>query len=102
LYNKTNVKKEKKMEEQRYWDQDQEEELYDEGPLYATYIRVNGMNHDIEPGVGFKDTVQAMAKDGGLGKFRVFVDGNETGKTDSPEVFTEGMKVELRPYDVAG
>ena len=92
------------MEEQErvYWDHEQEEELYEEGPRYATYVRVNGMNQDVEVGSAFKETVQAMAKDGGLGKFRVFMDGNEIGKTEAPETFTEGMKVELRPYDVAG
>jgi hypothetical protein len=91
------------MEQERYWDQGAEEqEVYDEGPEYATYVRVNGMNHDVEPGGAFASTVLGLARDGGLGKFRVFVDGNETGKSDSPEVFTEGMKVELRPYDIAG
>lgn len=90
------------MEQERYWDQGEEEELYDEGPAYATYIRVNGMNHDVEPGSSFNDTVLQMARGAGLGKFRVFLDGEEVGKTESPEVIAEGMKVELRPYDVAG
>ena len=91
------------MEQERYWDQTTEEdEMYDEGPSYATYVRVNGMNHDIEPGSSFGDTVLRMARDAGLGKFRVFVNGEETGKTEAPEMFSEGMKVELRPYDVAG
>jgi hypothetical protein len=92
------------MEEERtYWDQETEEdEMYDEGPSYATYVRVNGMNHDVEPGSSFKDTVLNMARSAGLGKFRVFMDGSEIGKTEAPEMFSEGMKVELRPYDVAG
>jgi hypothetical protein len=85
-----------------YWDQDREQEVYDEGPRESTYLRVNGMNHDVEIGSSFRSTVLAMAKDAGLGKFRVFVGGEEIGKSEAPEVFTEGMKVELRPYDVAG
>jgi len=90
------------MRNEQVWDQEREEELYDEGPRSATYLRVNGMNNDVEIGASFRSTVLAMAKDAGLGKFRVFVGGEEIGKSEAPEVFTEGMKVELRPYDVAG
>jgi len=85
-----------------YWDQERETEVYDEGPGSATYLRVNGMNNEVEIGASFRNTVLAMAKDAGLGKFRVFVGGEEIGKSEAPEQFTEGMKVELRPYDVAG
>jgi hypothetical protein len=90
------------MRNEEVWDQEVEEELYDEGPRSATYLRVNGMNNEVEIGTSFRNTVLAMAKDAGLGKFRVFVGGEEIGKSEAPEVFTEGMKVELRPYDVAG
>jgi hypothetical protein len=90
------------MRNEQVWDQEVEEELYDEGPRAATYLRVNGMNNEVEIGASFRSTVLAMAKDAGLGKFRVFVGGEEIGKSEAPEVFTEGMKVELRPYDVAG
>lgn len=86
------------------WDQnvELEEDLYEEGPISATYIRVNSMNYDVQPGSSFKETVLSYAKDAGLGKFRVFLNGEEVGKSGAPESFTEGMKVELRPYDVAG
>ncbi len=90
------------MRNEQVWDQEQEEEIYDEGPRESTYLRVNGMNNEVEIGASFRSTVLAMAKDAGLGKFRVFVGGEEIGKSEAPEVFTEGMKVELRPYDVAG
>ena len=90
------------MRDEQVWDQEVAEELYEEGPRSATYLRVNGMNNDVEIGASFRSTVLAMAKDAGLGKFRVFVGGEEIGKSEAPEVFTEGMKVELRPYDVAG
>jgi len=84
------------------WEQDREREVYEEGPVGSTYLRVNGMNHDVEIGSSFRNTVLAMAKDAGLGKFRVFVGGEEIGKSEAPETFVEGMQVELRPYDIAG
>ena len=87
------------------WDQNvelEEDEMYDESPSYGTYIRVNGMNYDVRPGSSFKETVLSYAKDAGLGKFRVFMNGEELGKSSAPSEFNEGTKVELRPYDVAG
>lgn len=87
------------------WDQNvelDEDELYDESPTGSTYIRVNGMNYDVRPGASFKETVLSYAKDAGLGKFRVFMNGEELGKSSAPGEFTEGMRVDLRPYDVAG
>lgn len=91
--------------EERYWDQELEEEEYyeeEEAPSYASYVRVNGMNHDVAVGSSFKEAVQTIAREAGLGKFRVLMGGSEILKSEAPELFTEGMRVELRPYDVAG
>jgi len=67
-----------------------------------TFIRVNNSNIAVEPGVAFKDVVKETARNAGLGKFRVFVNGEETKPSDAPEVVQEGYQMELRPYDVAG
>ncbi len=68
----------------------------------GTYIRVNGSNVAVGAGTSFGATVTETAKNAGLGKFRVFMDGNEVKPADAPDMIEAGMNVELRPYDVAG
>ena len=89
------------MEEQ-YWDGN-EERVYDEGPSdLNTFIRVNGSDRAIEPGASMVSTIKETARDAGLGKFRVFLDGQEIRPSEAPDTITEGMGLELRPFDVAG
>jgi len=68
----------------------------------GTYIRVNGSNVPVAIGTSFGVAATETAKNAGLGKFRVFLDGNEIKPADAPDTITEGMNLELRPYDVAG
>ena len=89
------------MEEQ-YWDGN-EEKVYDEGPSdLNTYIRVNGSDRQIEVGSSMVSVIKETARDAGLGKFRVFLDGQEIRPSEAPDQVTEGMGLELRPFDVAG
>ena len=89
------------MEEQ-YWDGN-EEKVYDEGPSdLNTYIRVNGSDRQIEVGSSMVSVIKETARDAGLGKFRVFLDGQEIRPSEAPDTITEGMGLELRPFDVAG
>ena len=89
------------MEEQ-YWDGN-EEKVYDEGPSdLNTYIRVNGSDRQIEVGSSMVSVIKETAIAAGLGKFRVFLDGQEIRPSEAPDTITEGMGLELRPFDVAG
>jgi len=87
-----------------YFDSSPEvEELYSGGDTDPnTFIRVNGANIPVTPGSNFKETVKAAAQDAGLGKFRVFMNGEEVKPSTAPEEISEGSRMELRPYDTAG
>ena len=83
------------------WDTTPEERT-EFGPQGDTSIRVNGSDLQLTPGANFVDTVKSVARDSQMGKFRLFVNGNEMKPSEAPSVVEEGMKLELRPYDVAG
>ena len=80
-------------------------EVFENLPDATTSIYVNGAYIDISPGDPFGSTVLQAARDANLGKFRFFdgASGSEFLPDDpnTPEHFTEGMKVEIRPYDEA-
>lgn len=67
-----------------------------------TFCRVNGSNLPLNPGTPFAAAIKEVARNAGLGKFRVFMNGEEVVPSSAPDVVAPGMKVELRPYDVAG
>lgn len=84
-----------------YWDSNPEmEEMEDTGN--GTYLRINGANINVDPGSNFKEVIKAKAEEAGLGKFRVFLNGNEIKPSNAPSVIEEGMRMEVRPYDIAG
>lgn len=83
------------------WDATPETESYT-GPQASTSIRVNGSDIQLTPGAGFVDTVKSVARDSQMGKFRLYLDGSEIKPSEAPGSIEEGMKLELRPYDVAG
>jgi hypothetical protein len=88
--------------ENQAWDSN-EEQVYEDGPhRFDTSIRVNNSDREIEPGSSFIETVKATARDAGLGKFRTYLNGREIRPSEAPDTIDEGMKLELRPYDVAG
>jgi len=89
------------MEERNYWDGNEEREEMGDSDL-NTYIRVNGSDRQIEVGSNLVSIIKETARDAGLGKFRVFLDGEEIRPSEAPDVITEGMALELRPFDVAG
>jgi len=67
-----------------------------------TFIRVNGSDVEVQPNTSFTETVVKVAEDAGLGKFRLFLDGNEVLPNDAPDIISEGSRIELRPFEVAG
>lgn len=68
----------------------------------STTLTVNGSTSSVEPGSDFKQAVIGAARDAGLGKFRVFLDGEEIDPADAPATIEEGMAVEIKPYEEAG
>lgn len=79
------------------------EELYNtDGAGTGTYIEVNGAQLAVEPGAVMRDTIIMTAREAGLGKFRVYLNGQEIKPSQAPETFVEGDQVRLLPFDVAG
>ena len=71
-------------------------------PADGTGISVNGSFVAVEVGKPFAAAVTDVAKSAGLGKFRVFMNGDEVKPSQAPDTISEGMRLDLRPYDVAG
>ena len=89
---------------EEYWDNNinEVEEVIDkENEEYNTYIRVNGSNIAIEPGLNFAEEVKNVALNAEFGKFRVFLNNEEIKPSTAPNIFESGMKAEIRPYDKA-
>ncbi len=68
----------------------------------GTFIEVNGGLMEVAPGANMKETIIRTARDAGLGKFRVYLNGAEVKPSQAPDLFTEGDTVRLSAYDVAG
>jgi hypothetical protein len=86
-----------------FWSQDEEHGFTNEDAPDGAVALINGSYHTLNVGDPFKDAVMSLARDAGFGKFRVFVNSEEIRRpADAPEAVTENMKVEIRPYDVAG
>lgn len=67
-----------------------------------TTLTINGSTSTIESGSSFRDTVVNAARDAGLGKFRVILDGTEIDPATAPETLDAGMSLEIKPYEIAG
>ena len=65
-------------------------------------LTINGSTTTVEAGTSFRDTVVNAARDAGLGKFRVILNGSEIDPADAPATLESGMSLEIRPYEVAG
>jgi hypothetical protein len=88
-----------------YWDNSPEEErlednVVDEGA--EPFVFVNGSRIYVDVGASFKDSISSVAKEAGLGKFRVVLNGEDVLPVNAPELISEGDKVELLKYDIAG
>ena len=106
VYNKINVENKKGGNDKMtndYWDQDSNRIEENSGTSeYNTCVRINGSDVPVEAGSPFSETVLSIAENGGLGKFRLFMNGSEFLPDQAPEFIEEGTKIELRPYEVAG
>lgn len=65
-------------------------------------MTINGSETQLEVGSSFRDAVLAAARDAGLGKFRVILNGEEIDPATAPDTIEEGMQLSVRPYEVAG
>jgi len=93
------------MSDEQYWDQEVgvvEEEIMERPDRPGSFVRVNGANIEVRPGADTLESIKAVARDAGLGKFRVYLGGNEIKPSQAPAQVPEGAMFELRPYDVAG
>jgi len=92
-----------KMSEE-YWDQDSNEKIEEvdiSDSSLNTFIRANGSDIDIQPGVNFAEAIKDVALNAEFGKFRVFINNEEVKPSTAPDLFELGMKAEIRPYDKA-
>lgn len=90
---------------EEYWDNSPEEEYLEDQDFVdedSPFVFVNGSHVSVTPGSDFTGTVKDVAKNAGLGKFRLFVNGYEKFPSDAPETIGESDRIELRKYDVAG
>lgn len=65
-------------------------------------ILINGSRQAVEAGASFLNTCKSMARHGGLGKFKVWLNGVEVKPSNAPAQIESDMNVEIRPYDEAG
>jgi hypothetical protein len=77
---------------------DSREEVEAEG----TGVLVNGSFFSVDVGSNFKEEISKVTENVGLGKFKVYLNGEKIKPSEAPAAFSEGMKVEIVPYDVAG
>jgi len=87
-----------------YWDQDSNEVLEEvilDDSVHNTFVRVNGSDVRVEPGMNFAEAIKDVALNAEFGKFRVFLNNEEVKPSTAPDVFESGMKAEIRPYDKA-
>lgn len=77
-------------------------EVAESGGSGTASIEVNGQESPVEVGGNFKDVVISNASKYGLGKFRLFLNGEEILPSQAPATITAGDKIRLVPFDVAG
>ncbi len=65
-------------------------------------ITVNGQTKEVAVGANFKDTVIGAAREFGLGKFRLFINDEETTPNVAPATVQGGHQIRLVAFDVAG
>lgn len=88
-----------------FWDQSvgvEQEDIRTSADQPGAFVRVNGAQIRVDAGSSFLETIKNEAKNAGLGKFRVYLNGSEIKPSAAPDTISEGMMVEVRPYDVAG
>lgn len=85
------------------WDNSQE--VRGSGDVQMTgdaSVVINGSSIPVQPGSSLSETIKSMALDAGFGKFRVFLNGAEVKPSEAPDFISQGDRLEVRPYDVAG
>jgi hypothetical protein len=88
--------------EDRVWDNNPGENTGDVPVTGRANVIINGSAIAVNPGDNTVDVVKRMALDAGFGKFRVMLNGSEVKPSEAPAQISEGDRIEIRPYDVAG
>ena len=84
------------------WDSTPEVNEVEVNETEGAVMIVNGSVIALNPGDDFVTTVKNVARDANFGKFRLYLNGSEISPNEAPTNITSEMKIELRPYDVAG
>lgn len=84
------------------WDTTPEVNETEVNETEGAVMLVNGSVISLNPGDDFVSTVKDIARNANFGKFRLYLNDSEISPAEAPSVITSEMKVELRPYDVAG
>jgi len=65
----------------------------------AVVILPDGSEHEVDGTAPFAETIRKYAREAGLSKFDVFIDGTETDAAEAPNDFSEIDEVEIKKYD---
>jgi len=77
-------------------------DLREEVEAEGTGVLVNGSFFSVDAGSNFKEEISKVTENVGLGKFKVYLNGEKIKPSEAPATFSEGMSVEVVPYDIAG
>jgi len=69
------------------------------GSSSAVVILPDGTEQTVSGSEPFAETIRKIAREAGLSKFNVIVDGSELDVTDAPDDFSAISEVELEKYD---
>jgi len=87
----------------REWTSENEDVWTSEESEPVTIV-IGGKEVTVDPEEYFVDTIKSLAREHGIGKFVVKVDGREISPEDAPETFEDlnGYLVRIEPIDEAG
>lgn len=84
------------------WSQAQMANAGLEFPEGFTGAMINGALVPLEVGASFVGSVMQLVADAGMGKFRVFLNGDEIDSEDAPSIVEAEMQLQIVAYDEAG
>ena len=65
-------------------------------------VLVAGVEKEVSPNVNFVETIKRLAKEAGITKFNVYVDGENINPADAPATFEGLTEVKIVPYGEVG
>jgi hypothetical protein len=65
----------------------------------CSIVLPNGTSKRVQPSDPFAETVRRVAKEAGLSKFTVYIDGEKLTASEAPNDFEGLSEVEIKKYD---